>query len=250
MLRWVLTCIVLPQQVCNRLPCLPSSTNSLFFWNSGTFQRLNGFNEPQCCASGGCWVSGMKLMIMCPAECHYVFPTVMVIEAVWVFFFSPSLLKTAAAFLAFLFAIPAVASHFHVCIELSPKYIMPRKMHLSCISCKYSGIWKKNKKRTSSLLFPPTVVLSRGCRHPSPLQRRCRGVKERLKGKRWIDIRGHLIASYFAPSASKVEWHERRYNINRKSVCSEVHGQFLSWLPPPRLDDAAPSVNRPPAFQW
>lgn len=187
MLRWVLTCIVLPQQVCNRLPCLPPSTNSLFFWNSGTFQRLNGFNEPQCCASGGCWVSGMKLMIMCPAECHYVFPTVMVIEAVWVFFFfffPPSLLKAAAAFLAFLFAIPAVASHFHVCIELSPKYIMPRKMHLSCISCKYSGIWKKNKKRTSSLLFPPQLFYLVGA---AILHRCSDGAEESRRGWREKD---------------------------------------------------------------
>lgn len=57
--------------------------NSLFLCKSGTFQRLNGFNEPQCCASGGCWVTGMKLAIMCPAECHCAFPTVMVMGPVW-----------------------------------------------------------------------------------------------------------------------------------------------------------------------
>lgn len=42
---------------------------TVFLRKSGTFQRLSGFNEPQFCASGGCWVSGMKLII-CPADCH------------------------------------------------------------------------------------------------------------------------------------------------------------------------------------
>lgn len=64
--------------------CL-TPNNSLFLWKSGTFQRLNGLNEPQCCASGGCLVSVMKLMIMCPAESHCVFPTVMVMGPVFFF---------------------------------------------------------------------------------------------------------------------------------------------------------------------
>jgi len=68
--------LVLLQETIFPVPLPPN--NSLFLYKSGTFQRLNGFNEPQCCASVGCWVSGMKLMMMCPAECHSVFPTVMV----------------------------------------------------------------------------------------------------------------------------------------------------------------------------
>lgn len=35
--------------------CLPLN-NSFFLWKSGTFQRLNAFNEPQCCASAAAGV--------------------------------------------------------------------------------------------------------------------------------------------------------------------------------------------------
>jgi len=58
---------VLLRQVCKLSFCLKN--NSLFLWKPGTFQRLSSFNEPQCCASVCCWVSGMVLVIMCPAEC-------------------------------------------------------------------------------------------------------------------------------------------------------------------------------------
>ena len=66
------------------------------------------------------------------------------------FFFSPSLLKAAA----FLFAIPAVASHFDVCIELSPKYIMLCKMHLH-VSHANTAVYGRRTKRGPAVYFPP-----------------------------------------------------------------------------------------------
>lgn len=84
--------------------CL-TPNKSLFLWRSGTFQRLNGLNEPQCCASGGCLVSVTKLMIMCPAESHCVFPTVMIMEAVWLFFSNS--LNAAAAYFFNLLCLPS-----------------------------------------------------------------------------------------------------------------------------------------------
>lgn len=151
---------------------LPSN-NSLFFWKSGTFQRLNGFNEPQCCASAGCWVSGMKLMIMCPAECHCVLPTVMVMEPVWVFF-SP-LTEGGCC----LFCI-CYSCHHHsadVCIEVSAKYLLLCNMSPLCIL-----FWYKEEKRTTEQLLSLSCVFvpllsSDSCRDSAAC------VKERLFGK-------------------------------------------------------------------
>lgn len=57
-------------QACKRSAVRSLASSVFCRKTTGEFQRLNGFNEPQFYASGSCWVSGMKLMIMCPAECH------------------------------------------------------------------------------------------------------------------------------------------------------------------------------------
>lgn len=102
---------------------------------------------------------------------------------------------------------------FHVCIELSAKYIMLCNTAPLCISCIYGSVWKNNKRTTEQLLSfscvffpllspPPTAAAT-----VQPVSRR--GCLEKQKRKIHWHKRsfGCLI---FRPLAFKVKWHERR----------------------------------------